>query len=106
MTFTRYCPSRSRVRAFAVPVLAVACAACSSGPGESESKMTSYTASEKKADTAQTFRITPEQTAHLEIDPVRKENLPRTLRLTGSVAYNAFLTTPVFAAISGPVHEI
>ena len=89
-----------------MPLLAVACAACNSGPGESESKMTSYTASERKADTAQTFHITQEQSAHVEIDPVRKENLPRTLRLTGSVAYNSFLTTPVFAAIGGPVHEI
>ena len=106
MTFTRYCPSRSRVRVFALPLLAVACTACSSGPGESESKMTSYTASEKKADTARTFHITPEQTAHIEIVSVRRENLPRTLRLSGAVAYNAFLTTPVFAAIGGPVHEI
>jgi len=38
--------------------------------------------------------------------PVQKENLPRTLRLTGAVAYNSFLTSPVFAAIGGPVHEI
>jgi cobalt-zinc-cadmium efflux system membrane fusion protein len=103
MRSTRVCQS---VRVFALPLLAVACVACGSGPGESESKMTSYTASEKKADTAQTFHITQEQTAHVEIDPVRKENLPRTLRLTGSVAYNSFLTTPVFAAIGGPVHEI
>jgi membrane fusion protein, heavy metal efflux system len=103
MRSTRVCQS---VRVFALLLLAVACVACGSGPGESESKMTSYTASEKKADTAQTFHITQEQTAHVEIDPVRKENLPRTLRLTGSVAYNSFLTTPVFAAIGGPVHEI
>jgi membrane fusion protein, heavy metal efflux system len=106
MTSTHTCQSRSFVRVLALPLLAVACAACSSGPGESEAKMTSYTASEKKADTAQTFHITQEQTTHVEVDPVRKENLPRTLRLTGSVAYNAFQTTPVFAAIGGPVHEI
>jgi len=68
--------------------------------------MTSYTASEKKTDTARTFHITPEQTAHIEIVSARRENLPRTLRLSGAVAYNAFLTTPVFAAIGGPVHEI
>jgi cobalt-zinc-cadmium efflux system membrane fusion protein len=68
--------------------------------------MTSYTASEKKADTAQTFRITPEQVAHVEVVPVIKQNLPRSIRLTGAVAYNSFLTTPVFAAIGGPVHEI
>ena len=92
--------------ALALSIVAALAAACDSGPGASESKMTSYTASEKKADTAQTFHITPEQTAHIEIASAKKESLPRTLRLTGSVAYNAFLTTPVFAAIGGPVHEI
>ncbi len=38
--------------------------------------------------------------------PAEKGPLPRTLRLAGAVAYNAFETTPVFAAIGGPVHEI
>ena len=98
--------SATSLRIFTLPLLALACAACNSSSGGSESRMTSYTASEKKADTAQTFRITQEQTAHIEVVPVRKENLPRTLRLTGSVAYNGFLTTPVFAPIGGPVHEI
>jgi cobalt-zinc-cadmium efflux system membrane fusion protein len=106
MTPTHIRPSEPLVRFIALPLLALACASCGSGPGESESRMTSYTASEKKADIAQTFHITQEQTAHIEVVPVRKENLPRTLRLTGSVAYNAFLTTPVFAAIGGPVREI
>jgi membrane fusion protein, heavy metal efflux system len=100
-------PSRhfsSLVSWLAFPVLAVTAMGC--GSGEPESKMTSYTSSERKADTAQNFHIPQEQMAHVEIVPVQKENLPRTLRLTGSVAYNAFLTTPVFAAIGGPVHEI
>jgi cobalt-zinc-cadmium efflux system membrane fusion protein len=68
--------------------------------------MTSYTASERKADTAQTFQITPEQMAHVKVVPVEKENLPRALRLTGAVAYNAFQTSPVFSPIGGPVQEI
>lgn len=92
-----------RIAALCLSVLACA---CGSGPGEPESKMTSYTASEKKTDLAQTFRITQEQTAHVEVVPVLKENLPRSIRLTGAVAYNAFLTTPVFSAVGGPVHEI
>jgi len=86
--------------------LAVALAGCGSGSGGAESKMTSYTDSEKKADTAQSFQITQEQLGHIQVLPVQKENLPRTLRLTGAVAYNSFLTSPVFAAIGGPVHEI
>ncbi len=86
--------------------LAITHAGCGSGPGDAESKMTSYTSSEKKSDTAQTFQVTPDQLAHVQVVPVQKENLPRTLRLTGAVAYNSFLTSPVFAAIGGPVHEI
>jgi cobalt-zinc-cadmium efflux system membrane fusion protein len=88
------------------PLLAFACSGCGSRAGESESKMTSYTASERKADTAQRVQITQEQMAHVHVVPAQKENLPRTLRLTGAVAYNAFQTSPVFSAIGGPVHEI
>ena len=82
----------------------LACSGC--GPSASESKMTSYTSSEKNADTAQTFQIAPEQMSHIQIAPVLKENLPRTLRLTGAVAYNAFETAPVFSPIGGPVQRI
>ena len=42
----------------------------------------------------------------MEGGQVQRENLPRTLRLTGAVAYNAFQTSPVFSPIGGPVHEI
>ena len=79
---------------------------CGSGPGESESSMTSFKSSESKADTAELFTVPKEQMAHLQIVAVEKGPLPRTLRLAGAVAYNAFETTPVFAAIGGPVHEI
>jgi cobalt-zinc-cadmium efflux system membrane fusion protein len=96
----------SRFEYLAIPLLAVVCIGCGSGAGDSESKMTSYTSSEQKSDTARTFQITQDQMAHIQIAPVQKENLPRTLRLTGSVAYNAFATSPVFSPIGGPVHEI
>ena len=86
--------------------LAAALSGCGSGPGEPESKMTSFTGSESKADTAELFTVPKEQMAHLQIVPAEKGPLPRTLRLAGAVAYNAFETTPVFAAIGGPVHEI
>ena len=89
--------------AFALP-LGAALAGC--GAGDPESKMTSFTSSESKADTAELFNVPKEQLAHLQIVPAEKGPLPRTLRLAGAVAYNAFETTPVFAAIGGPVHEI
>src|SRR5258707_15290051 len=92
--------------ALGVFAVGAARAGCGSGPGESESKMTSFTASESKADTAELFSVPKEQLAHLQIVPAEKGPLPRTLRLAGAVAYNAFETTPVFAAIGGPVHEI
>src|SRR5713226_572837 len=91
--------------AFALP-LSAALIGCGSGPGEPESKMTSFTSSESKADTAELFTVPKEQMAHLQIVAAEKGPLPRTLRLAGSVAYNAFETTPVFASIGGPVHEI
>ena len=82
-------------------------ASCSSaGPAESASKMTSYSASETKADTATLFTVPDDQMAHLEVVLVQKSNLERRLRLAGNVAYNAFKTTPVFSPIGGPVHEI
>ena len=97
---------KSRFTTLLSGLLAAACAGCGSGPGKPESKMTSYTASEPNNDTPQAFKVTQEQLAHIQMVAVQKENLPRTLRLTGAVAYNSFLTTPVFAAIGGPVHEI
>jgi cobalt-zinc-cadmium efflux system membrane fusion protein len=95
------------LQSFSVTALFVcALSGCGSGPGESESNMTSFTSTESKADTAELFTVPKEQMAHLQVVAVEKAPLPRTLRLTGSVAYNAFDTTPVFAAIGGPVHEI
>jgi cobalt-zinc-cadmium efflux system membrane fusion protein len=76
------------------------------GSGGSESKMTSYSSSESKAETAALFNVPQDQMTHVQVVSVEKATLPRVLRLTGAVAYNAFMTTPVFAAIGGPVHEL
>jgi cobalt-zinc-cadmium efflux system membrane fusion protein len=98
--------SHARVRLFPALLLAAILAGCGTGPGEPESKMTSYNAAETKADTAELFHVPQDQMSHIQIVPVQKEDLRRVLRLPGSVAFNAFETTPVFAAIGGPVHEI
>ncbi|MGB7233762.1 MAG: efflux RND transporter periplasmic adaptor subunit [Candidatus Acidiferrum sp.] len=76
------------------------------GPGASESKMASFSAGETKAETASLFTVPSDQMAHVQVVEVQKSTIPRVLRLTGAVAYNAFMTTPVFAAIGGPVHEL
>jgi membrane fusion protein, heavy metal efflux system len=84
-----------------LPALLTGC-----GADDSESKMTSYSSSESKAETAELFTVPAEQMAHVQVVAVQRAALPRVLRLTGAVAYNAFKTTPVFAAIGGPVHEL
>jgi cobalt-zinc-cadmium efflux system membrane fusion protein len=92
---------------FAAIVATLSLAGCgSSGPSEAESKMTSYSTNDSKADTAALFTVPQDQMAHLQIAVVKKERLPRVLRLTGAVAYNAFATTPVFSAVGGPVSKI
>jgi cobalt-zinc-cadmium efflux system membrane fusion protein len=88
----------------ALAALAFGFAGC--GAGSSESKMTSYSGTETKADTALLFSVPQDQLAHVQVVAVEKTKLPRLLRLTGSAAYNAFKTTPVFSPIGGPVHEI
>jgi cobalt-zinc-cadmium efflux system membrane fusion protein len=91
---------------FAVAAIAFGLWGCGSGPGETESKMTSYSTGENKADTAELFTLPPDQMSHIQVVTVEKSKLPRTLRLTGAVAYNGFKTTPVFSAVGGPVQEI
>ena len=55
---------------------------------------------------AQMFTIPAQQMAHIQVTPVELTRLPRVLRLTGSVAYNNFKTTPVITQVSGPVSRI
>ena len=85
---------------------AILLSSCGHAPLENEGKMTSYTASESKADSADLFSVPPDQLAHIKIAAVEKSDFPRVLRFTGSVAYNAFKTTPVFSPVGGPVQEI
>jgi membrane fusion protein, heavy metal efflux system len=91
---------------FSFAATALVYAGCGSGPGDSESKMTSYSGTESKADTAALFTVPQDQMAHIQVAAVEKTKLPRVLRLTGNATFNAFKTTPVFSAIGGPVHEI
>jgi cobalt-zinc-cadmium efflux system membrane fusion protein len=93
-----------RASAMATGFFIVSLSGC--GSRDSESQMTSYSGSESKSETAALFTVPQDQMSHVQVVPVEKATLPRVLRLTGAVAYNAFMTTPVFAAIGGPVHEL
>jgi membrane fusion protein, heavy metal efflux system len=104
--------SRARRWSGAIPAMLTvavtigATAGCGSGRTEEESKMTSYSSGEAKGDTAELFSVPQDQMAHVQVAPVEKSRLPRVLHLTGTVAYNAFKTTPVFSAVGGPVQEL
>lgn len=98
------------VQIFAVIAAAFAAAAvlggCGSRAREAEAQMTSYSSSESKNDTANLFTVPQDQMAHVQIAAVERSPFARVLHLTGSVAFNAFATTPVFSAVGGPVQEI
>ena len=76
------------------------------GCGGSGSNTSANSSSAKNSDNAELFTIPQEQMAHVQVLTVQTTTLPRTLRLTGAVAYNSFRTTPVITQVSGPVSRI
>ena len=73
-------------------------------PAQSSGAMTSYSGNTSQAsDKAQLFTVPQEQLPHLQIVTIAPTSIPRSLRLTGAVAFNAFDTTPVISQIGGPV---
>jgi cobalt-zinc-cadmium efflux system membrane fusion protein len=94
-----------RAGVFAVAAMAAAClAGC--GSDERANQMTSYSAKESKSATPELFTIPDNQMSHVQVVTVEPVKLPRVLRLTGAVAYNAFNTTPVITQVGGPVSRI
>ena len=96
----------ARTRAFQIAagvLLAGALAGCG---GRQASEMTSFSAQQSKSATPELFTIPQDQMSHVQVVIVEPQKLARTLRLTGSVAYNAFKTTPVITQVGGPVSRI
>jgi cobalt-zinc-cadmium efflux system membrane fusion protein len=85
----------------ATALLALLTAGCSNSDSKIEASGTYPPA--KKADL---FTVPAEQMSHVQIVTVQPTTFPRVLRLTGAVAYNGFLTTPVITQVSGPVGRI
>jgi membrane fusion protein, heavy metal efflux system len=96
------------MRAGFCAVAAVTAAACLAGCSSDEraNQATSYSAKESKSATAELFTIPDNQMSHVQVVTVEPVKLPRVLRLTGAVAYNAFNTTPVITQVGGPVSRI
>jgi cobalt-zinc-cadmium efflux system membrane fusion protein len=81
-------------------------AACNSGDREQASQMTSFSAQASKSATPRLFTIPEDQMSHVQVVTVEPTTIRHTLRLTGTVAYNAFNTTPVITQVGGPVSRI
>lgn len=97
------------LRRYAVAVTAAcifAVAGCSSRDRERAGQMTSYATRASSSETPRLFTIPEDQMTHVEVVTVQPTTLTRTLRLTGTVAYNAFNTTPVISQVGGPVTRI
>jgi membrane fusion protein, heavy metal efflux system len=91
-----------RVVALAGPLALAACG----GRGNQASEMTSFSAGTAAPEQAEAFTVPADQMAHVQVAAVAKVSLARMLRLTGTVAYNAFQTTPVITQMGGPVSRI
>lgn len=84
-----------------------ACAGMLAGCGSSQQgNMTSFSSQATKSATPALFTIPQNQMSHVQVVTVAPTKLTRTLRMTGSVEYNAFKTTPVISQVGGPVTRI
>jgi membrane fusion protein, heavy metal efflux system len=102
-------PQRAQCLPLAVifaAAIALALAGCGSRRGERGGEMTSYSSKEVKGATPELFTIPQQQMSHVQVVTVETVTLTRTLRLTGNVTYNAFLTTPVITQVGGLVSRI
>jgi len=95
-----------RFRGVAVLAAASAIMLLLTSCGDSGSKTSADSGGTKSSDSAELFTVPQEQMAHVQVLTVQPTNLPRTLRLTGAVAYNSFRTTPVITQVSGPVSRV
>lgn len=98
---------RGRVGGCAIAVIAIALAVplSSCGSGDRGTGMTSYSKG-NASDTPTLFSIPADQMSHVQLVTVGPSKLTRSLKLTGSVAFNAFKTTPVITQVGGPVSRI
>jgi cobalt-zinc-cadmium efflux system membrane fusion protein len=98
-----YCLGRGTLAAAGL-FTALAFTGCHSG--DNASGMTSFSSKSSPSATPQLFTIPAVQMNHVQVSTVEPETMTHTLRLTGTVAYNAFKTTPVITQVSGPVGRI
>jgi cobalt-zinc-cadmium efflux system membrane fusion protein len=90
-----------RVALFSLTTMMLLLAGCN--PSTTDTSAKNHTGNPNQAEL---FTIPAEQMAHIQVLTVVPTSLTRSLRLTGTVAYNSFHTTPVISQVSGPVSRI
>ncbi|MDE3200892.1 MAG: efflux RND transporter periplasmic adaptor subunit [Acidobacteriota bacterium] len=85
-------------------VVGLSLAGCHSRDGASG--MTSFSSRATPSTTPKLFTIPADQMSHIQLVTITPGTMTHTLRLTGTVAYNAFNTTPVITQVGGPVSRI
>lgn len=106
MTITSHKRCAYRIPSVIALTVALMLIACSSSDREHANQMTSFSTNNSKSAIPQLFTIPQDQMSHVQVITIEPTTLTRTLRLTGSVAYNAFKTTPVITQVGGPVSRI
>jgi cobalt-zinc-cadmium efflux system membrane fusion protein len=99
-------PRNRRFQSAVVLAFASMLASCNSSDRKQGNEMTSFSAKASASAIPQLFTIPQDQMSHVQVVTVQPTALARTLRLTGTVAYNAFATTPVITQVGGPVSRI
>jgi membrane fusion protein, heavy metal efflux system len=99
-----------RVRALSAAVLVLPLLgiefACGHHGGDANAPSLAYGTENGQNVKAQLFRVPADQMSNLQVVTVETSALERVLRLTGSVAYNNFETTPVITQVGGPISRI
>lgn len=98
--------TRANQTALFAVILTLALAGCGRRAEEAAESSTSYTQNAGAGSTAQLFSVPKEQMGHVQVVTVEAGQLERVLRLSGTVTYNAFETTPVITQVSGPVARV
>jgi membrane fusion protein, heavy metal efflux system len=80
--------------------------ACEHRTTDAGTPSVAYGTDRAESASARLFTVPENQMSHVQVVTVAAAPLPRVLRLTGSVAYNNFATTPVITQVGGPVSRI
>jgi len=106
MKWSNLCIPGASLLAPVLLFLVLALAGCNRQGADSTAPPAASSTPEVSESQARLFTVPQDQMAHVRVVPVQAVRLPRILRLTGTVAYNSFETTPVITQIGGPVARI